>query len=190
MLLVAHTLFKHKETYPHNQAGDCAKCSTHHLLFIFVMQVFCHLRQEKWQGEQQVGEARWVRRIVLSWLFLGSIMAKAGTECTKPRRGGEDVSSLLLYTFPPDTKNTPAAYAAQTPQRIRRQRACERTVNDEWRLVSARSLRPVWIKGVEKPQDNRGNNHRAQVQTLHTAERSTCFKFSSKFDGVQSLKRL
>lgn len=44
----------------------------------------------------------------LSWLFLGSILAGAGTVRTEPHCGGEereDISSKPLYTWPMGTIN-------------------------------------------------------------------------------------
>lgn len=59
------------------------------------------------RGEESHGEGEG-GVFSLSWLFLGLILALAGTVCTEPHCGGElreDISSTPLYTWPMVTIN-------------------------------------------------------------------------------------
>lgn len=96
--------------YTLNKHRQCVKCFVS--LLITALWSFSKLfvisgkkngcrRGEAWRG--------WGGCIFLSWLFLGLILARAGTVCTEPHCGGEvreDIFSTPLYTWPMDTINT------------------------------------------------------------------------------------
>lgn len=99
---------KHKDELPLNLAADGVKCFVPPLLWL------CGLSQEKLQKRRREERRREERSIVLPWLFLGSILAKAGTLCTEPHHGGEEEGRHFRYTWPMDVINTQGGRCTDT----------------------------------------------------------------------------
>ncbi len=56
---------------------------------VVFLLIACHFRQEKKTADERRGLGEGEEGVFSSWLFLGRILAKAGTVCTETHRGEE-----------------------------------------------------------------------------------------------------